>query len=149
MYSYTDVFMSASKSPWQPTSHGVVTLQIDNVWILIFYAFPVTELGGLVTRSTLAALGGPHLAGRHLKPISAVTARPLMPIKATLRHATQLLLPLCFGGSGICDISAKSISAFHFSFIPGRCPAPTTATTLDALGMTQSCHHRDHFWPQG
>ena len=58
-----------------------------------------------------------------------------MPIKATLRHPNQLLL-LLFGSSGICDISAKSISAFHFSLIPGRCPAPTTATTFDALQMT-------------
>ena len=97
------------------------------------------HLPHIVNNSIQAVPKQSHLTDRHLNPISAVTARPLMPINATLRHETQLLLPLLpLGSSGICEISAKSISAFHFSFIPGRCPAPTTATTFDALIRTHT-----------
>ena len=79
-----------------------------------------------------------HLPGRHRTESTAVSARPLSPITATLRQETQplLLLALLPGGSGICEISAKSISEFHRFRMPRRCPAPTTATTFDALRIT-------------
>lgn len=65
---------------------------------------------------------------------TAVTATPEMPRRA-IRLQGQLLL-FC-GAAGMRLISSKSISAFHLSRIPGKCPAPTTATTFDALSCAK------------
>lgn len=62
-----------------------------------------------------------------------------------MRFHGQLLF--C-GTAGMLLISSKSMSAFHLSRIPGRCPAPTTATTFDALLHIHNCTSI-FFFPEG
>ena len=61
---------------------------------------------------------------------NAVTATLLTLSSASRRQEVHVLRG---GSSGMDEISAKSMSLFQQSRMPGRCPAPTTATTRDAL----------------
>ncbi len=77
----------------------------------------------------------PECAGMRYRRPRHRTTRAVTATLLTLSSASRRQVSTLRGGGcgGMAEMSSKSMSLFQHSRMPARCPAPTTATTLDAL----------------